>query len=603
MAMRSTALRRGLREHHVNMIAFSACIGVGLFLQSGRVVYLAGPGLAVIAYILMGTVMASAMACLGEMTALFPVQGPLFEFPRRFLDEGIGYAVGWLAWFSWTVIIAAEILAITQIWKFQFSEQYLRDVGYPDNYLGWKWGQDTSPAVWVFVFLIIVGAVNILPVRQYGQLEFIFGSIKMAFICLLILFNVIVNAKKIVYHNGNSRFWTYNDPYSFAAQNFTLSAGPDGHNEVIPDGAGRLAGMWSAMTTTIWSMIGFETVAITAAENEDLERDETVKIATRKIALRIILLYSLSVFVVGLNVPYTDPNLRDLTVNSIRSGQNSIFILAAVRNHTRDWPHFFNGFFIFSATTSGINSLYNSSRLLHALASIDDAWPDWRIARSLQRRLRRTTRGVPLVSVFGSWLFGLLAFLSSKPFPSEILGRIATNSAVSMLIVYIAVCASYLQFYKIIGLASGGNGPNGPEDVIEMRYRGAYNRDGPRFPYRAHLQWARACYGLFGCSLMALFNGWRTFVSPFSPADFVAAYISIAVFLVLVVAYHIRSDGYDPRLWRRNADKEIKQPEPVVTLEEDPTHRRGRLYLPDEDDLFTRRNFGNFVKWMWVWMR
>jgi amino acid transporter len=32
------------------------------------------------------------------MTALFPVQGPLFEFPGRFLDEAVGYAVGWMAW-------------------------------------------------------------------------------------------------------------------------------------------------------------------------------------------------------------------------------------------------------------------------------------------------------------------------------------------------------------------------------------------------------------------------------------------------------------------------------------------------------------------------
>ena len=67
--------RRDLEEHHVNMIAFSACLGVGLFLQAGRVVALAGPGMAVICYILVGSIMWSMMACLGEMTALFPIQG------------------------------------------------------------------------------------------------------------------------------------------------------------------------------------------------------------------------------------------------------------------------------------------------------------------------------------------------------------------------------------------------------------------------------------------------------------------------------------------------------------------------------------------------
>lgn len=80
------------------MIAFSACIGVGLFLQSGKVIALAGPGLAFIAYLLVGTVVWSTFASLGEMTALFPVRGALFEFPRRFIDAGIGFSVGWMAW-------------------------------------------------------------------------------------------------------------------------------------------------------------------------------------------------------------------------------------------------------------------------------------------------------------------------------------------------------------------------------------------------------------------------------------------------------------------------------------------------------------------------
>ena len=61
------------------MIAFSACLGIGLFLQTGHIISLAGPGMAVITCILAGTVMWSMMACLGEMTALFPIQGPIFE--------------------------------------------------------------------------------------------------------------------------------------------------------------------------------------------------------------------------------------------------------------------------------------------------------------------------------------------------------------------------------------------------------------------------------------------------------------------------------------------------------------------------------------------
>lgn len=76
----------------MNMIAFSACVGIGLFLQSGKVIFLAGPGLAVVAYLIAGSVMWCTMGSLGEMTALFPIQGSIFVFPARFVDEGVGYA-------------------------------------------------------------------------------------------------------------------------------------------------------------------------------------------------------------------------------------------------------------------------------------------------------------------------------------------------------------------------------------------------------------------------------------------------------------------------------------------------------------------------------
>lgn len=80
------------------MIAFSITVGVGIFLSSGKVIFLAGPGVAVFVYILMGTTLWAVNVSLGEMTALFPVKGPIFEFPSRFIDEAVGFSVGWMAW-------------------------------------------------------------------------------------------------------------------------------------------------------------------------------------------------------------------------------------------------------------------------------------------------------------------------------------------------------------------------------------------------------------------------------------------------------------------------------------------------------------------------
>jgi amino acid permease len=94
----SCSNRRSLTERHVNMIAFSSTIGIGLFLQSGKILYLIGPGGAVLAYLIMGSLLWSANASLEEMTAVFPVKGPIIDFPGRYLDEGIGFTVGWMAW-------------------------------------------------------------------------------------------------------------------------------------------------------------------------------------------------------------------------------------------------------------------------------------------------------------------------------------------------------------------------------------------------------------------------------------------------------------------------------------------------------------------------
>jgi amino acid transporter len=329
--------------------------------------------------------------------------------------------------FSWVVIIAAEVLAVAQLWQFRFDETYLAETAqYSPPSLGWKVGEDIDAAVWVVIFLFVIFAINCLPVLYYGRLEYLFGCIKMVFIVMLIVFNVVVSAIQPVDHG--SRGWTYDEPYSFASQNMTLRSpnmthhgdtsnvtlyGDTSNDDVVRGGPGVFLAFWTAITTIAFSMVGFETISIAAPECRNLETERTIKMGTRKICLRIILLYTLSTFVVGFNVPFTDPYLRDLAANSITPGQNSVFILAAVRNNIHGWPHFFNAFFIFSATTSGVNSLYLASRILHALASIPEVWPE--VAEPVRSRLERTTRGVPLRAVFVSWVFGSLAFLAANP--------------------------------------------------------------------------------------------------------------------------------------------------------------------------------------------
>ncbi|KAF2742497.1 hypothetical protein M011DRAFT_392192, partial [Sporormia fimetaria CBS 119925] len=515
-------IRQELREKHVNMIGFSTMLGIGLVLSSGKAIFMAGPGGAVAAYIVTGTIMASALACLGEMTALFPVRGAIFEFSRRFIDKSVGFAVGWLSWFSWIIICTAEILAITQLFRFEFKPSYLEEQGYPHERVEWE-TRKTNPAVWVGIFWLLILLFNLLPVRQYGRVEYFFGVLKMIFAVGVIVFNTIINARELVH---KARFWTWEYPYRSSKSKFVAIANPDGSPRVTYTGSlGGLAAFWSTMTVTIFSMIGMDIVLYTAPENKDLRRDENIKMATRKLSLRVILLYVLVVFTVGLNVPSDDDNLRDFSLLGVSGGQNSALIIASIRERVKAIPHLFNAFFIFMAFSCGINCLYASSRALHALASIKDVWPDAEIFQRMRARLERTRMGVPMNAVLASWTIVSLSFLSVRSSQAQILGRMASVAVVSNLLVYGLNCVAYLIFYRQINAAARGD----LDDELNLtpETRSHYDRDAPRYPYHTHFQWLRAVFALVGCFVFLLFHGWRTLIPPISADDFVASYIAI----------------------------------------------------------------------------
>src|SRR5688572_23591327 len=101
--------------------------------------------------------------------------------------------------------------------------------------------------------------LNLLPVRHFGQLEYIFGIIKMLFIILMIFFNIIIHNHPSDPDNSGP-FWTYRDPNSFGSEKYTFLNRPE-----VSGANARFFGMWDAMTTNLFGLVGFETIAITAA--------------------------------------------------------------------------------------------------------------------------------------------------------------------------------------------------------------------------------------------------------------------------------------------------------------------------------------------------
>ena len=141
-------LQRSLKARHMNMIAIGGAIGTGLFVAGGETISTAGPGGALLAYSLIGVMVYFLMTGLGEMAAYLPVSGSFEAYASRYVDESLGFALGWNYWFNWAITLAAELVAGALIMKF--------------------WFPTVPAAVWSGLFLVLLFGLNLLSTRVYG---------------------------------------------------------------------------------------------------------------------------------------------------------------------------------------------------------------------------------------------------------------------------------------------------------------------------------------------------------------------------------------------------------------------------------------------------
>lgn len=80
------------------MIAMSGTIGIGLFLNSSKILAISGSLGGTMSYALVGLVVYASMTSLAEMVSFLPIPGAIYEYPTRFVDPALGFAVGWMYW-------------------------------------------------------------------------------------------------------------------------------------------------------------------------------------------------------------------------------------------------------------------------------------------------------------------------------------------------------------------------------------------------------------------------------------------------------------------------------------------------------------------------
>ena len=90
-------------------------IGTGLFLGIGRAFTQAGPLSVLLGYTFTGLAVYGMMMCLGEMATWLPLPGAIPQFCARYVDDAMGFAVGWNNWYSNAITLCAEISAASTV--------------------------------------------------------------------------------------------------------------------------------------------------------------------------------------------------------------------------------------------------------------------------------------------------------------------------------------------------------------------------------------------------------------------------------------------------------------------------------------------------------
>jgi amino acid transporter/nucleotide-binding universal stress UspA family protein len=112
---------RSLGLFDASMIGIGAMIGAGIFVLTGIAAGEAGPG-AILAFALNGAVTLLTALTYAELASAFPETGGGYSFIKKAFPGPVGFASGWMLWFSYIVACALYALGFgAYFWEFIHS--------------------------------------------------------------------------------------------------------------------------------------------------------------------------------------------------------------------------------------------------------------------------------------------------------------------------------------------------------------------------------------------------------------------------------------------------------------------------------------------------
>lgn len=148
-----------------------------------------------VAYIFVAFVVGLNQMANAEASTLMLITGSYVRQSEHFIDEALGFALGWINIYA--AIVPSELAATAVVMTY------------------WT---DINPALWISIFGIIIIATNSYSVRFYDEIEFYLGILKVLliiglfFTCLIIDLGGVKGQERLGFRYWKETPW--NEYYS-----------------------------------------------------------------------------------------------------------------------------------------------------------------------------------------------------------------------------------------------------------------------------------------------------------------------------------------------------------------------------------------------------
>ncbi len=449
-------LDRAITARQLSMIAIGGAIGTGLFLASGGAIAAAGPGGALLGYSIMGLAVYCMMQSLGEMATQLPIRGSFEAYAERFVDPSLAFAVGWNYWLSWTVTLAAELVAGALIVKF--------------------WFPHANTTLWAMGFFSVLLGLNWMTVKAYAEAEYWFASIKVVTVIIFLLVGVLLITGMLGGEPVGFQNWHLRDAASGASAPFV----------------GGFAGVLGVFMIAGFSFQGTEGVGLAAAETADPVR--AVPTAIRSVFWRILLFYVGAIFIVGTLVGFNNPNLLNGDETHVAFSPFTMVFqhLPRIGYYA---ANLMNAVILSAVLSCGNSAFYVATRMLHALACAGKAPKPF---------AKLNSRGVPVAALFATGLVGACAFFSNYIGDQKIYQLLYNASSLSGFLIWLGIAVCHIRFRRA-WVAQG-------RSLDELKFKARF------FPYGPWLAIGLFVIVLFGANagvFTAPVFSWFDFISSY----------------------------------------------------------------------------------------